>query len=233
MLHEVGRDLRRLAVPALLLWGLMVGLGLLVTRVLTDTAFGRWEQDLPRELVEVRQGGDVSQSLILTTLSATPTIVALTLVGVVVARLVFSRWREALFIAFAVIGETLVFTLTTLVVKRERPDVPRLDVSPPTSSFPSGHTAAAVCFYGAVAFLVFWHSRRGWLRTLAVTAAVVLPVVIGISRMYRGMHFPTDVVGGLVLGILWLTAVVRLVLRTDRGGHPSAIGDADRAQVRS
>jgi membrane-associated phospholipid phosphatase len=231
MLGEAWRDLRRLAVPALVTWAVMVGLGLLVTRALPDTGFGRWEQGVPRELVEARQGGEVSQSLVLTTLSATPTIVVLTVLGVIVARLLFHRWREPLFIAFAVAGEALVFTLTTLVVKRARPEVPKLDVSPPTSSFPSGHTAAAVCFYGAVAALVLWHSRRGWLRVIVVGVAVVLPLVIGVSRMYRGMHFPTDVLGGLVLGTLWLTTVVVLVMGDDRGGDPRAAAAADRSGV--
>jgi membrane-associated phospholipid phosphatase len=204
----VAKDASRLLVPAVVLWALLVGLGQLLTNVLPSTAFGTWDADLPRQLVEQREGGDVPESQLITTLSATPTIIALAAVAFVAFRLLFGRWRESLLIAYAVAGEALIFTATTLFVDRPRPRVPHLDVAPPTSSFPSGHTAAAVCFYGGLAAVTIWHTRDRWIHVVVTVLAAAVPLMIAGSRVYRGMHYPTDVIVGLLLGGVWLTVVI-------------------------
>src|SRR5688572_22214132 len=104
MLREAFHDARRLALPAAALLAVMVLLGLLVTKVLPGTGFGERDARLPAELVDNREGGDVPESLILSTLSSTWTIVALTAISVVVLRLIFHRWRESFFVLFAVVG---------------------------------------------------------------------------------------------------------------------------------
>ena len=101
------------------------------------------------------------------------------------------------------------------MIDRRRPAVPHLDSAPPTSSFPSGHVAAAVALYGALAVVVCLSSRRGWLRAAAIVLAIGIAIAVGLSRLYRGMHFPTDVLGGALLSVLWLTATA-LVLMRDR-----------------
>jgi membrane-associated phospholipid phosphatase len=73
-------------------------------------------------------------------------------------------------------------TATTLFIARPRPLVPHLDVAPPTSSFSSGHTAAAVCFYGSVAAIVLWHSRHRWVNAVAVVICAAVPLMIAGSR---------------------------------------------------
>jgi len=121
-------------------------------------------------------------------------------------RLTFKRWRESLFLAAVVCAQLAVFLLTTHVIVRDRPAVPRLDTFPPTQSFPSGHTSAAVALYGGIALVMGAHARRkavgamGWVVLLALAAAV------GVSRMYRGMHHPSDIVASFILGLacLWI-----------------------------
>lgn len=83
------------------------------------------------------------------------TIVALavTAVAVVGLRLWLGRWRESL-VVVAIVGELLIFLVITATVHRERPPVPQLDQAPPTSSFPSGHTGAAVALYGCLAVIL-------------------------------------------------------------------------------
>lgn len=120
------------------------------------------------------------------------------------------RWSEPALLVGALVLEVAAFTTSSFVVDRGRPPIPRLDPVPPTGSFPSGHAAAAVAFYGAIAIIVFWHTHNRLGRTVAVIAAVVIPPVVGASRMYRGMHNLTDVIVGLLIGIisLWLTWLV-------------------------
>jgi undecaprenyl-diphosphatase len=84
--------------------------------------------------------------------------------------------------------------------------VPRLGSTPTTSSFPSGHTAATLVLYGAIAIFVSATVRTLVWRALAWLAAALFPVVVGFSRVYRGFHHPTDVIFGYLLGaaVLWV-----------------------------
>jgi undecaprenyl-diphosphatase len=222
-----------MALPAVAVTVGMVLLGLLLTKVLADDGLAS-EAGINRELASDRTRTLNSASHVFTLLAETPTIVALTAIAAVACRLVFRRWRESVFLVVCVTGETLIFLLTSFVIERKRPPVPHLDDAPPTSSFPSGHTAAAVCFYGALAAIVVWHSRHALLRVAAAGLAILIPLAVGASRMYRGMHFGTDVLAGLLLGVTWLTLCTRLVLtwqgspagRRQAAGHATADGRA-------
>ena len=120
------------------------------------------------------------------------------------------RWTEPVLLAGALVLEVTVFTTTSFVVDRGRPPVPKLDSVPPTGAFPSGHAAAAVAFYGAIAIIVCWHARHRLARVVAVAVAVLLPLLVGASRLYRGMHHFSDVLVGFTLGVvaLWVTWLV-------------------------
>jgi hypothetical protein len=99
---------------------------------LSSTAIGTWDAEVPRRLVGYRQQEGISESALITMLSATPTIIGLTALAAAVFRWRFGRWRESLVVIYAVVGETSIFTTTTLFIDRPRPLVPHLDVAPPT-----------------------------------------------------------------------------------------------------
>ena len=135
---------------------------------------------------------------------------------------IWARWHyrsraEPLCIAFAILLELSTFLITTAVVHRSRPAVAELDASPPTSSFPSGHTAAAVALYGALALIVYRRSGRRipWLL-------FVIPAAVGVARLYRGMHHPSDVVAGALLGALAVWAAQRFALPRRQDPEPMA-----------
>jgi membrane-associated phospholipid phosphatase len=144
----------------------------------------------------------------------TMTCITVTAVAAVVFAIWLGRWRESAVLVLTVTGQLFVFVLVTGTVHRLRPAVAHLDPAPPTSSFPSGHTGAAVALYGCVAVIVLRELRRHhrhWGAGLA-TLFVVIPLAVGSSRMYRGMHFPTDVLAGAAAGAGWLALVVVVVL---------------------
>ena len=74
---------------------------------------------------------------------------------------------------------------------------------------PLGHTAAAICLYGALAALAAERARSALVRWLTLTLAVLIPLAVAVARVYRGMHYLTDVVGGILLGGAWLAATVQ------------------------
>jgi membrane-associated phospholipid phosphatase len=139
-------------------------------------------------------------------------VVAIAAVAFVSLRVILRRWREAALIALAVAGEAAIFVCITAVVDRERPDVMRLDEAPPTSSFPSGHASAAVALYGGLAVVAWLAAAPVVLRVLSTVVAVLVPLAVGVSRMYRGMHHLTDVLGGLALGGVWLCLVTLVIV---------------------
>jgi undecaprenyl-diphosphatase len=79
--------------------------------------------------------------------------------------------------------------------------------TPQSFSFPSGHALFATCFFGGIAVLLS-HRLRGWLaRILVWVTALQLIILIGVSRIYLGVHYPTDVIGGVAVGVVWVAAV--------------------------
>lgn len=214
--RTVGRSVLQLVGAALVLWAALCGIGWLLSHPLAGTAFEDWDGWVDRWFARHRTSTWNTVTHWLTYAAETYTVIAIGLVFFVVLRLALHRWRESMFLFAAVVGEVLIFLATTLIIDRHRPAVPHLDDAPPTSSFPSGHTAASVALYGALAILALRVARAGWLRGLAVTLAVLVPVCVAFARMYRGMHYPTDTMAGALLSIAWLTVTTRVVLSRQR-----------------
>src|SRR5215211_2523086 len=187
----------------------LVAVGWLLAKVFHDAGIGRADAGVDRWLAGERTGELNEVTVYTSETGGTLTVTALAVVAVAVAALAWRRWREPMLVAVAVAGEVGIFLLVTLMVDRDRPPVRHLDVAPPTSSFPSGHTAATIALWGALAILASERARSALVRGLFLTLAVVLPLLVASSRLYRGMHFPSDVLAGAALGGLWLLATVR------------------------
>jgi undecaprenyl-diphosphatase len=148
---------------------------------------------------------------------AAETIPVIVITTVLVVALLLRRWWQgALFIALTLVLEVTVFLTATLAVDRARPQVVHLDSSPPTSSFPSGHTAAATSLYVSAMLLLASRLRNTVARVVVFVIGALMPVYVGLSRLYRGMHHPTDVVWGVLLGTGSLAASALIVRATDR-----------------
>ncbi len=201
------RTVMKAGLALIVLVGVMLGLGWLVTRAFVHDWPFTAEDGIDRSLVGDRTPLLNHVTSFLSTMASTPYAIGLTVLAAVLARLVFHRWRESLFIAGVVAIEASVFLVTTLVIARPRPAVPHLDISPPTSSFPSGHTAAALALYGAIILVARYHGAR-W----PVWFLLLIPLAVGGSRLYRGMHHPSDVIAGLLLGAACLALMRGAVL---------------------
>jgi membrane-associated phospholipid phosphatase len=127
-------------------------------------------------------------------------------IGVICA--VLRKWRIAAFAVFGLIVESAAYRATTLVIHEHRPHVVRLENLPVNASYPSGHTAASIAVYGGLVLLLTSKITNSAFRACAWTVAVLIPVYVGLSRMYRGMHYPLDVTGGALVGIAALAVIV-------------------------
>jgi membrane-associated phospholipid phosphatase len=190
----------------------LLAIGWLLTRVAFPDHPAHWDVGVNRWLAHHRSSFADTMTHIGSDVAATTTVIGIA--AIAVALMAFRRmWSAAAFLTAALVIEVTVFLTTTLLIDRDRPRVSKLDVAPPTSSFPSGHVAAAIALYVGLALIVTAtvHSRA-W-RAVAWTVAIVAPAFVAVSRLYRGMHYPTDVAAGLVLGGCSLVAAL-LVVRT-------------------
>jgi undecaprenyl-diphosphatase len=178
----------------------MVGLGLLLVHVLAPGGLGRWDASVSDWFVAQRTTTLNAVTRWGSDLGATLTIVGIAVVTVV-ALGIARRWDAVRFVLISLVIEVSAFLISTIFVNRARPDVPRLDVSPPTSSYPSGHTAAAIVLYVSLALIVSALTSNAFLRTIAWILAVALPIVVALSRLYRGMHHTTDVMASVILAV--------------------------------
>lgn len=137
-------------------------------------------------------------------------VIAVAILGAAFSVL-WRRWEETSLLLVGLTLEVSTFVTTAFLVGRERPMVEKLDPAPPTSGFPSGHMAAAVMLYCGLAYLVFRHTEHRGARTGAVLVAVIAPISVALSRMYRGMHYLTDVSAGALLGVLCLLVAIFVV----------------------
>ena len=136
--------------------------------------------------------------------------VRLSPLGLVAAAFFLYRgWRRgALLVIVTLAGAWALDTGLKLLFARARPQA-FFDYypAPESYSFPSGHALFAVCFFGGLAVLLTHRLRRGAFRTTVWLVTAIIVLLIGSSRVYLGVHHPTDVVGGFAVGVIWVTAV--------------------------
>ena len=215
-------------------YALLTGLWYLLGQaILASDTVVRFDTDVSRWFVRHRTPRLNSLSAVGSALSATTIKIAVTLVITIVMFALWRRWHEPAMVVLPLVLEAMVFISVTWMVGRPRPDVARLEMSPVDSSFPSGHAAAAVV-YSAIVVVVFWHTRRFWIRFMFSVLAVAVAVIVGLSRLYRGMHHLTDVFAGFALGAVSI-AVGWWILTTawERAGHdnePAPISDLEASR---
>jgi len=179
---------------------LLIGIGLLITSSSFSHSIVSWDGSVSRWFEAHRTATLNTWTDIGSIMAGTGTILAVA--GLSFAIMVIRRlWYDVSFLAVALFVEFSVFLTTTAIIDRPRPTIQALDPLPVTSSFPSGHTAASIATYAALAFLVALHNRHTLVRIVAWTLGALIPLWVGLSRIYRGLHHPTDVAASVVLGI--------------------------------
>ncbi len=115
---------------------------------------------------------------------------------------------EALLVACSTVGAAVAVAVVKHVVGRARPPVLQQLAEAHGSAFPSGHSAQSIACFGALAWVVWSLGASPRARRLAAVAAIAIAVLIGVSRVYLGVHWMSDVVSGWLLGAGWLVALM-------------------------
>lgn len=133
--------------------------------------------------------------------AAAVTVIAVTLAAAIATR----RWAVAVLVPVVVgIGRLWATVAQDAILRARPPQSSALIALPGTPAFPSAHSITAMLLYGAIALLLWRASARRWQRALVVVVSGSLVAAVGLSRIYLGAHWPTDVLGAWLLGGAWL-----------------------------
>ena len=134
-------------------------------------------------------------------------IFVIAIVVMVILYVVLHHRSELVFFAIVVSLSGIFNGMLKDVFQRARPDLHRL-IEIGGYSFPSGHAMGAMTVYGALAFLLWRHTSTHRGRTILIILSVIMIFMIGISRVYLGVHYPSDILGGYFASIVWLTIAI-------------------------
>ena len=179
----------------------------LLLDVVTDSRVAGTDRRI-LHLIETLRMPELDQIMYaLTYLGSVRAVLTLAAVVAIVA-LLAGRYTDAVLLFLALAASELFVLATKTLVARPRPPLEDARIVQTGFSFPSGHAALAAAFYGTAAYLLARAVRWGALKVVVGSAAALLVVGIGISRIYLGAHYPTDVLAGWTLGVFWLAVIV-------------------------
>ena len=246
--HTIGERLRTWRPPAVaatlsiagsvILAIVLVAIGFLITRSSLAPRIVGWDSSVERWIELHRTATLDTWTDFGTIMGSTGTILAVAGLAIVVL-LIRRLWYDAAFLGLALFIEFSAFLSATTIVDRPRPSITPLDPIPVTSSFPSGHTGAAIVTYIGLAIVISSHLRKTALRVASWLIAALLPIYVGLSRVYRGMHHPTDVMASGVLGVgalcfaLLAVHATAVVAERRRSRRVEAPAPRERSEVRT
>ena len=135
--------------------------------------------------------------------------------------------RPGLFAAVNLVLATLLNLLLKTLVQRPRPEGYRL-VAESGFSFPSGHSMVAMAFYGLLIWMVWRYEKDAFVRRLGIIGFGLVIVLVGLSRIYLGVHYASDVLAGFCASIAWLGVYTKLlapIFLTPRDSSQDAPGE--------
>ena len=113
------------------------------------------------------------------------------------------KWDMMLLSLSTIVSGTVVSSALKVFFARERPDIEHL-TEVTTKSFPSGHAMLSTVVYLTLAFLLAQATSRNCIKLFFLGSAMLISLLVGASRVYLGVHFPTDVLGGWIAGAVWV-----------------------------
>lgn len=207
--HPLRHELRR-GVPLLAAIPAIIGTVWLIGVLVIHSRIDGWDLSADRWLADHRTLWINTATEWGTWLAETIPVLVILLGAIIIARRRTGGWRTSVFLAAVVGGEKLIYIASSTLVARARPPLPPLDDTYATSSFPSGHVGSAITLYSAIAIAVAaWRGRTYLIALMSVM--VLFTCIVGFSRMYRGFHYPSDVVAGVLIGAGWTWLTYRVL----------------------
>jgi len=152
---------------------------------------------------------------IITSMGGRIVLVASVLISLFVST-IFKKRSFGIAITFNIIISSFVYMLLKNIIQRPRPPIEERLVDEWGFSFPSGHTTNSVAFYGFIVYLIYTNIKNKKLKNILCIIFTVLPLLIGFSRIYLRVHYPSDVIAGYCLGLICVIIFINKFYRKIR-----------------
>lgn len=178
----------------------------ITTLVVTDSTYV-FDNNIYNFIISFKSDSMTKIMKCITFFASTKTIVIMALLSLL---LLLKKYKGTLYLAITLICSTIINCTIKPIIKRARPLHEYLVVEN-TYSYPSGHAMAAMTFYGFIIFLIIKSNLNRSVKVFFVTILSLLIILIGISRIYLGVHYPSDIIGGFIISGLILTLSIYLI----------------------
>lgn len=125
------------------------------------------------------------------------------ILALIISLVFFKNWRYIAQTVLVLLLASISNTMLKRFIDRARPGIEHL-VSVETLSYPSGHAMSAMAFYGFLVYIFYTFKMNRWLKYSIIILLLLIILSIGISRIYLGVHFPSDIAGGYIAGLIWV-----------------------------
>ena len=158
------------------------------------------------------------------------TVIFLLTAGVVIFLLLRRQWRSAGFLLASVVGGLVISSLLKYWINRARPDLFEHGSHTITASFPSGHATNAAVAYLAIAILLTKLVESMRMKAYILAGGLLVPLLVGFSRVALAVHWPTDVLGGWLIGLTWGLLVYAAATYMQEHGALEQEGEMEHAE---
>ncbi|WP_228122808.1 phosphatase PAP2 family protein [Oceanihabitans sp. IOP_32] len=187
----------------------LVGLGVFIalTTMLTSSTVVAYDAYISNYFVSIRSSGLTNYFVFITHVGDVYGYLTLILAGGLFSIIVLKQKKRLLQIILTLALSALLNVLLKHIINRARPAADHL-VSVQTLSYPSGHAMNALVFYGFIMYLVSKLKINRFVKIGVILVLACLILSIGLSRIYLGVHFPSDILGGFIIGATWLVLCI-------------------------
>ncbi|WP_442845862.1 phosphatase PAP2 family protein [Leeuwenhoekiella sp. H156] len=194
---------------ALVIVVLGINLFIELTDTLESDTLNAWDSRVTEFVLSYRNPALTNYFIIVTDIGDLYGYLSILVIATILSYFVFKQWKYVLQIVLVLALASISNVILKRFIDRARPGIEHL-VTVETLSYPSGHAMSAMAFYGFLIYLVTRFRMNTFLKALCITALVLFILSIGISRIYLGVHFPSDIAGGFIAGFIWVIFCILL-----------------------
>lgn len=181
------------------------GLNLFIelTETLKEAILAKYDQQISDYIISFRNPPLTQYFIFMTNVGDLYGYLIVLALALIISWVFFKNWRYVAQTVLVLLLASISNTMLKRFIDRARPGIEHL-VSVETLSYPSGHAMSAMAFYGFLIYLFYTFKMNLWLKYSIIFLLCMVILSIGISRIYLGVHFPSDIAGGYIAGLIWV-----------------------------
>ncbi|MAP80664.1 MAG: phosphatidic acid phosphatase [Aequorivita sp.] len=174
-----------------------------LTEILKEDVLAQYDDDIAAFVLSFRSSVLTSYFIFVTHVGDVYGYIVMLIIAITATIIYFKNWKYILQTIFVLLLASISNVMLKRFVNRARPDGEHLVVVE-TLSYPSGHAMSAMAFYGFLIYLLHRTQMNNLLKYTLTVLLLVLILSIGLSRIYLGVHYPSDIAGGYIAGLIWV-----------------------------